>query len=179
MMRRIGTFVLVFSLLFGLNWTTVQAYDLPAVNLGFTTFLDGGPPAGPGHYFTQYIQYWTSSRFKDANGDALFAGLPVTADEDLDAWIGLTQYIYQSDQEIICGGKWGIDIILPVVLLDLDYGVQNIFGLPEDNNGGIGDLLIGPLLQWDPIMGENGPIFMHRDSTGNADAGMWSSSSFK
>jgi len=157
-MKRICTLV-VLSLLVGMSLTTARAYDLPSVNLGFTSFLDGGPPAGPGHYFTQYIQYWTSDKFKDHDGDRL---LPSFADEDLDAWIGLTQYIYQSDQEIIFGGKWGIDVILPIVSLDLDYGVPNTFGFPKDNNGGIGDLLIGPLLQWDPIMGEKGPIFLHR-----------------
>lgn len=47
-----------------------------------------------------------------------------------------------------------MDVIVPVVSLDSTP-------LP-DNNQGIGDLLVGPYIQWDPIMGENGPIFMHR-----------------
>ena len=158
-MKRICVFVFVFTLIVGLKWTPVQAYDLPALNLGFTSFVDGIPPAGPGHYFTQYVQYWTSDKFKDKNGDS---ALPGFADEDLNAWIGLSQYVYQSDQELLFGGKWGIDVIIPLVHLDLDYGLPNIFGFPEDNNGGVGDILIGPFLQWDPIMGEKGPIFVHR-----------------
>lgn len=154
-MKRISTFILVCSFLVGLQWTTVQAYDLPSVNLGFTTFLDGGPPAGPGHYFTQYVQYWTSDKFKNHDGRSL---LPSSANEDLDAWIGLTQYVYQSDQEVLFGGKWGFDLIIPVVSLDMDSDL----GFPCDNGTGIGDILIAPILQWDPIMGEKGPIFMHR-----------------
>jgi hypothetical protein len=137
---------------------SAQAYELPSVNLGFTSFLDGGPPAGPGFYFTQYIQYWTADELTNQDGDRL---LPVTADEDLSVWISLTQFIYQSDQKLLFGGKWGMDMIIPYVSLDLDYGVPNAV-YPKDNGAGIGDILIGPYLQWDPIMGENGPIFMHR-----------------
>jgi len=159
-MKRFCIFAFVLFLLIGLKWSSVHAYDLPSVNLGFTTFLDGGPPAGPGHYFTQYVQYWTSDKFKNGHGNSL---LPGFADEDLEAWIGLTQYIYQSSQEVLFGGKWGIDVIIPLVYLDLEYDVPpNNFGFPVDNSGGVGDILIGPILQWDPVMGEKGPIFVHR-----------------
>jgi len=134
------------------------AYDLPSVNLGFTSFLDGGPPAGPGIYFSQYIQYWTSDKLTDVNGDA---ALPSFADEDLTAWISLTQLIYQSDKAILAGGKWGVNLMIPVVAIDMSYGTDNP-AFPQDNGTGVGDILIGPFLQWDPVMGSKGPIFMHR-----------------
>jgi anthranilate 1,2-dioxygenase (deaminating, decarboxylating) large subunit len=80
-------------------------------------------------------------------------------DPDLDAWISLTQFIYQNDKNLLWGGKWGIDVIIPAVNLDLDFdGVSPI----RDNGGGIGDILVGPFMQWGPIMGANGPRFMHR-----------------
>ncbi|MFZ2448149.1 MAG: transporter [Syntrophobacteraceae bacterium] len=132
------------------------AYQQPGVNLGFTSFLDGGPPAGPGFYFTQYLQYYHSDRLNNANGNRL---LPPAADENLDAWVSLSQFIYQSNTEILLGGKWGLDLIIPVVSIDLDHRLP----IPlEDNGAGLGDIVVGPFLQWDPIMGANGPIFMHR-----------------
>ena len=136
---------------------SVQAYDLPlGLNLGATSFLDGGPPAGPGFYFTQYVLYLNSDDFRDDDGNSL---LPSVADEDLEAWISLSQFIYQSDRALLFGGKWGLDVIVPYASIDLDLDIP----IPlEDNGSGFGDILVGPYLQWDPIMGKNGPIFMHR-----------------
>jgi hypothetical protein len=127
---------------------------LPSVNLGFTSFLDGGPPAGPGFYFQQYVQYFYANEFKDVNGNEV----PLL--DDLHALASLSQGIYQSDQSIpLLGGKWGIDVILPFVYLNVDPAP----GSPLNaNKVGLGDLLIGPFIQWGPIMGKKGPIFMHR-----------------
>ena len=132
------------------------AQTLPPVNLGFTSFMDGGPPAGPGFYYQQYLQYYTADNFKDSKGN----DVPLPAEPDIEVLVSLNQFIYQSDQEIPCtfGGKWGIDVIVPVVVTSIEPNSLPV----KDGGAGIGDLLIGPYLQWDPIMGENGPIFMHR-----------------
>jgi hypothetical protein len=124
------------------------AYDQPLINLGLTSFVDGAPPAGPGFYFTEYIMYWTADKLRNDP-------MPDT-NPKLNIWGSLNQFIYQSDQEVLFGGKWGIDVIQPIASMDLDNS------LLTDNGGGLGDLLVGPYLQWDPIMGANGPLFVHR-----------------
>ena len=141
-------------LIVGVASQQASAQAQPAgLNLGFTSFLDGGPPAGPGLYYQQYLQYFHSTDFMAANGSEA----PLI--DDLDVWVSLNQFIWQSDQELFLGGKWGLDVIVPIVSVSVDAGPIPVL---TDNGAGLGDLLIGPYLQWDPIMGENGPIFMHR-----------------
>jgi hypothetical protein len=153
-----------------------KAPDLPPVNLGFTSFVDGGAPAGPGFYFQQYVQYYSADNFRNADGDE--ARLPPAPIDmvgplytsgrimkDLDLMISLSQFIYQSDRAILPGGgRWGIDFIIPLIGIDVDPGparLPNGDGI-SDNNEGMGDIVIGPYIQWDPIMGKNGPLFMQR-----------------
>lgn len=152
--------LILLSLVGGLLCTVpAQAYDLPGVNLGFTSFVDGGPPAGPGFYYQQYHTYFTSDEFKDSNGGDL---LPSFADEEIELYILLLQGIYQSNTEIpLIKGKWGLDVIVPLVCTDISYETGND-AFPQDNAGGIGDLLVGPFIQWDPIMGKGRPIMLNR-----------------
>jgi len=127
------------------------AYDQPlGLNLGATSFLDGIPPAGPGFYFSEYVQYYTADKFAGP--------VPFAKDAEASAWVSLSQFIYQSNQKVLFGGKWGLDVIVPVAFLDADD--RN--GFLTDNGSGLGDVYVGPFLQWDPIMGEQGPIFVHR-----------------
>lgn len=145
------TRVIAAGLVMAGGMSAAVAYDLPPLNLGFTSYLDGGPPAGPGVYFSQYVQWYTSDKFTDNKGNKI-------GPFKLDAAISLSQLIYQSDKPVFCGGKWGLNLILPVVMTDLEPQ-----GTPlSDNGAGMGDLVIGPFIQWDPIMGKNGPVFMHR-----------------
>jgi hypothetical protein len=136
------------------------AYELPSLNLGFTSFLDGAPPAGPGWYFQQYVQLYRDGRLKNADGKDLQLPTPRGLERaEVDVNAGLSQVVYQSDQPLLWDGKWGMNVIIPYAGFDVD---------PKDNlalsanSSGLGDLLVGPFLQWDPIMGPNGPKFVHR-----------------
>ena len=135
--------------------------SLPGVNLGFTSFLDGAPPAGPGLYFQQYVQSYNANRLMDKNGNPL--ALP---DPRLDVWVTITQFIYMWDKKIdVLEDAFGIsarpalDFVIPTVTPDLDFSAPAPL---TANRGGLGDILIGPALQFDPVMGANGPLYVSR-----------------
>ncbi|GLO12430.1 hypothetical protein PPUJ20028_10110 [Pseudomonas putida] len=131
-----------------------QAYDLPVVNLGLTSFLDGGLPAGPGWYLQQYFQNYSANRLVDKNGDKL--GLPKT---QLDYQVAVTQVSYLSELRL-GNASLGLNTVLPLVTrMKVDDGLNNA---ALKDQGGVGDWLIGPFIQFDPIMGPDGPRFVHR-----------------
>lgn len=132
------------------------AYDEPAVNLGYTSFFDGSPPAGPGFYFQDYFQYYTTNRLNDKNGNRL--PFPRT---NLDVIANITQFIYLSTKKIF-GANLGISALLPwLVNAEVNDGLNNAVLRAQE---GPGDLFIGPALQFDPIMRKNGkgPLFVQR-----------------
>ncbi|MGV8074391.1 MAG: transporter [Syntrophobacteraceae bacterium] len=152
---RLRNGLIIFTLVIGLmGLNPCWANDLPALNLGLTSFLDGGPPAGPGFYFSQYFQYYRSTKLADAKGHGFLT------DDELDVFVSLSQFIYQSSAELLPGVRPGICVNIPIVAFDLDHASPWI---PiQDNGAGVGDILVGPFLQWDPIMCGNRPIFVHR-----------------
>ncbi|MGN2435947.1 SphA family protein [Pseudomonas syringae] len=130
------------------------AYDLPVVNLGLTSFLDGGLPAGPGWYLQEYFQNYSADRLRDKDGNAL--GLPK---QELDYQVAVTQLSYLSNVRL-GNASLGLNAVLPVVTrMKVDDGLNNA---ALRGQTGMGDLLIGPFIQFDPVMGPDGPRFVHR-----------------
>jgi hypothetical protein len=133
---------------------TASAYDEPNVNFGATSFLDGAPPAGPGWYFMEYLQQYSASKFKDGNGNAL--ALPK---QDVNVSSSLSQLIYLSNYQI-GNAKLGAQIIVPAVLAaSTDDGLNHA---ALSSRRGIGDVIAGAVLQFDPIMGADGPRYVQR-----------------
>jgi anthranilate 1,2-dioxygenase (deaminating, decarboxylating) large subunit len=131
-----------------------HAYDLPSINLGFTSFLDGGLPAGTGWYFQEYAINYNSHRLNDGRGSNL--ALPK---RDVHFQALASQISYLSDVHW-GNAALGWDMVLPVVTkMDVNDGLNNSALKAQS---GMGDLLFGPFFQFDPIMGEDGPKFIHR-----------------
>lgn len=128
-----------------------QATNQPlGINLGFTNFLDGASP-GPGWYWTEYLQIIDSSHIVGPDQNKLFRNANLTA------VVNLNQVIYQSDKMFL-GGNPGIDVIIPLVAIDVDKATGPFPLTAED---GVGDILVGPFIQWGPHMLFDRPFF-HR-----------------
>ncbi len=112
------------------------AFNQPPMNLGLTDILDGGPP-GPGTYFTEYIQAYSSDRIKGKSGSA-WGETPV-GDASVAALLSMNQLIHIYPHKV-GGANLGADFLLPIVSISAD-------GLPA-NPALLGDVTVGPFLQW-------------------------------
>lgn len=108
------------------------AFNQPPMNLGLTDILDGALP-GPGTYFTEYIQGYQSDEFKDEKGNDI-PGFPRVG-----SLLSMNQFVHVYGHKI-AGGHLGADVLLPIVSISGN-------GIPT-NPGLLGDLTVGPFLQW-------------------------------
>ncbi len=131
------------------------AYELPSVNLGLTTFIDGAPPAGAGWYVSEFLQYYTADKLRDSKGERV--ALPK---QDIEVTSLVSQAIWMSSDKLL-GANYGVTVLLPAVLQAKTNDGLNNAALGEGQSG-IGDLIVGPFLQWGPYMGANGPTYAHR-----------------
>lgn len=137
-----------------------RAFDQPGLNLGATSFLDGGPPAGPGFYLNQYLQFYTAGEFRDDDGRSIRVPSPAGfVKPDLDVYASLTQLIYMHKTPLPFNAHLGLSTIVPLVGIDLDAEGSPVL---TANSDFFGDIVVGPFLQFQPIMGKKGPIFVHR-----------------
>ena len=132
----------------------IFASDLPTVNLGMSSFVDGAVPAGTGWYAQTYFQNYSANSIRDDHGDKV--ALPKS---DIDYQSIVQQISYLSDIKI-AGGNIGLNFLIPVLgHMDVDDGVNN---QAIKSQRGLGDIMLGPFIQFDPIMRESGPKFSHR-----------------
>ena len=123
----------------------VHAFNEPFLNLGLTNFMDASP--GPGWYLTEYAYFHFADELKDGDGHEL------PGDNDLDIAASVTQIVYHSNVKFL-GGNPGLDLLLPIAHIDFDNDLLGIEG-----QGGVGDLLVGPFIQWGPNMVFGRPYF--------------------
>jgi hypothetical protein len=116
--------------------------QLPPVNLGTTSFVDG--IAGPGSLFQETFTYYSADQFRDGSGDR------ASSPRRIETAVALTHIAHISRAKLF-GGYWGAEVLLPTAHVDLDLGP----GLGGRETA-IGDVTIAPvLLQWsgDKLLG--------------------------
>lgn len=131
-MRAKWTLIVFVSLVFAFLAVSSHAFNQPPLNLGLTDILDGAIP-GPGTYFTEYIQAFQSDEFKDKDGNDI-PGSP-----RIGTLLSMNQFVHVYKHKI-AGGNIGADVLLPIVSISGN-------GIPT-NPGVLGDLTVGPFLQW-------------------------------
>lgn len=143
----------LFSLI---NVGLLSGYGLPHINLGGSSFLDGGPLRQiPGWYFQVGSQNYHTHRFLNEEGKPLL-GLP---GPNFNSWLTSYQLIYLSDRDVFNYGKLGFDVTLPVFFYSRIE--KNLLGISSFGNG-VGDLVVGVYLQGNPIFRGERPIYVNR-----------------
>lgn len=115
---------------------TPPAPPQPMVGLGTTTMLDA--EGGVGSLFQVLGTGYHATRVNDASGDKA----PV--DFRQDAQSVLLHYVYTSNLKLL-GANLGGEVILPVAHVNLHVGAL------RDSTSGVGDTILGLVLQWQQL----------------------------
>jgi hypothetical protein len=133
-----------------------HAYFGPFINLGGSSFLDGGPlRQRPGWYLQQVNEFYHTDRLLDGEGKLLF-GVPSPRYNTV---VGITQVIYQTRFAIVPKGRLGFEATLPYALYS--HVQKNSIGI-NTSGAGMGDLVLGVFIQSDAIFKGTRPVFVHR-----------------
>jgi hypothetical protein len=131
-------------------------YGLPQFGLGYTNILDGGPVRPyPGIYWQQWLQYYTTKRFLNNEGNPL-GGIPSPRYRGFEY---ATQCAYQFKKQFSLGGMPGVQATLPLVMVSKIE--KNELGF-SSSGGGFGNLNLGAYIQWPALEHKGRPIFITR-----------------
>jgi|SRR5450830_12405 len=128
----------------------------PQGNLGVTSFYDGFSGVDEGWYYLGTFRYATANSIKGSNG----SNSPAFNNPRINALTLVNQVSYTSSVHI-GDGTLGFNAIVPVVSLSSSFGQAG--ATLQGNGTALGDLTIGPQLQFKPVMSEGGrPLFVQR-----------------
>ncbi|WP_028224395.1 SphA family protein [Paraburkholderia ferrariae] len=131
------------------------------LDLGSTSFLDGFG-GSPGDLAVQsYFTITHANAYKTSNG----ANSPLFNDPQLNVQTLVEQVLYElPTATTIFGGHPGIDVILPLVNMNPSFTPPPPYPgvTPTTSHAGLGDMNLGVLLQWDPVMVDGHPVFVSR-----------------
>lgn len=115
-----------------------HAFQQPPLNLASTSYFDGGP-VQPGVHFAEYVISISGRKAIDHQGEI------IPGNGRVSALVSLNQIFVLTPIKIF-GANVGIDSLLPVSSAS---GSGSLGSSPITfNRGGVGDLAIGPALQW-------------------------------
>ncbi|WP_316762273.1 transporter [Pedobacter aquatilis] len=130
-------FFKICSLFFLLgSGSLVKAQDpkLPPTNLGQINMLDGKAP-GPGIYYQQVVQTYSSSQVADGNGQLMSSSF---------SSILAAQQLLFTTKLKVAGANLGFMALQPLVQINAGDGSLS----PMVNANPMGDLIVGSYLQW-------------------------------
>jgi hypothetical protein len=132
--------MLAAGALFALSSEPASAFNQPPLNFGLTDVLDGGPP-GPGTYFSEYIQAYSSHAFRDQDGKR------ITGDPKVATLASVNQLVHVYPHKI-GGANIGADLLVPLVSISTSGTFGNGGPAVTSNPDVMGDIIVGPFMQW-------------------------------